>query len=563
MTNKHSNSYRHSAAKDIATFRRSIGESSLLAFGKLYLSEHFKHNPSSMHLELGAVLEKATNQRGARLAIAAPRGHAKSTLVSLAYVLWAICYSKEFYVVLISNTSDQASDQLSIIKKELEQNEMLIADFPEVCEKPGVKPTAPRWRKDEIITRNDIKVTALGIHEKIRGRRHNSHRPTLIILDDIENDTSVRSEDLRNQLKEWFSKAVLKMGEKNTNIIVIGTLLHFDSLLACLLDPNQFPGCFTRTYKAICSWSSRPELWEQFESILTERDEFEEQSGKSAAKAFFDKHEKEMLSDTKVLWPELESYCDLITMRALEGHRSFDSEKQNIPIDPTECLFSDAKLRFWDDEYGSVEQLLAAKGKRAILLGACDPSMGKKGGRGDPSAIIVLLRVLKPNQLYVLEADIAHRSPTETIDTILEYHKKYDFSQFVIEATQFQALMSYELTRRALVECISLRVEETTPHRDKLGRIESLEPIVSAGNLLFCSKHRQLLEQLRLFPYAKHDDGPDALEMAVKLSHKRRPYLSVGYGDHDPIWAKLTAPHVFPKHEEFPEPVQWAVPPTE
>ncbi len=61
----------------------------------------------------------------------------------------------------------------------------------------------------------------------------------------------------------------------------------------------------------------------------------------------------------------------------------------------------------------------------------------------------------------------------------------------------------------------------------KLGRIESLEPIVSAGNLLFCSKHRILLDQLRQFPFAKHDDGPDALEMAVQLSRVRRPYLSV------------------------------------
>ncbi len=379
MTKKQSDGYRRTGARIVASRRRLIGEKSLLAFGYMYLPHYFESDPSKMHLELGAVLERATKEQGARLAIAAPRGHAKSTLVSLAYVLWSICYSKEFYVVLISNTSDQASDQLSFIKKELQQNEMLIADFPEVCEESGIKPAAPRWRKDEIITRNKIiKVTTLGINEKIRGRRHNSHRPTLIILDDIENDTSVRSEEQRDQLKDWFTKAVLKMGDKRTNIIVIGTLLHFDSLLASLLDSNQFPGWFTRTYRAICSWSSRPELWEQFESILTGRDEFEQQSGASAAKAFFEQHETKMLCGTDVLWPERESYPDLITMRALEGHHSFDSEKQNIPIDPVDCLFSDAKLRLWDDEYDSVEHLLATVGKNGLLLGACDPSMGKK-----------------------------------------------------------------------------------------------------------------------------------------------------------------------------------------
>ena len=560
MTKKQSIAYRRTTARTVASLRRSIAERSLLAFGYMYLPKYFQLAPSRMHLELGAALERATQQRGARLAIAAPRGHAKSTLVSLAYVLWSICYRRERYVILISNIGDQADDQLSAIKEELQQNESLIADFPEACEEPGIKPAAPRWRKNEIITRNKIKVTALGINEKIRGRKHKSHRPSLIVLDDIENEASVRSEEQRGQLKEYYTKTVAKAGYKKTNIIVIGTLLHFDSLLASLLDPDQSPGWFTRRYQAICSWSSRPELWEQFESILTGRDEYEQQSGASAAKAFFEQHETKMLCGTDVLWPERESYRDLITMRALEGQRSFDSEKQNIPIDPDDCLFSDAKLRFWDDEYDSVEQLLAAKGKRGILLGACDPSMGKKSKGSDPSAIIVLLRDIKSGQLYVLEADIAIRTPEETIETILEYCRKYRFYRFAIETIQFQEFMAHELKRRARDQGVALRVKELKPTTDKLGRIQSLEPIVSAGNLLFCSKHRILLDQLRQFPLAKHDDGPDALEMAVQLGRERRPYLSVEAAD--PIWDKLTAPFVFPDPPEDPPPVQWAVRPT-
>lgn len=563
MTKKQSNAYRHTAARTVASLRRSMGERSLLAFGHMYLPHYFQLAPSKMHLELGVALEQATQQRGARLAIAAPRGHAKSTLMSLAYVLWSICYRREQYVILISNIGDQADDQLSAIKEELQQNESLIADFPEACEVPGIKPGAPRWRKNEIITRNDIKVTALGINEKIRGRKHKSHRPSLIVLDDIENETSVRSEDQRGQLKEYYTKTVAKAGDKETNIIVIGTLLHFDSLLASLLDSDQFPGWFTRTYRAICSWSSRPELWEQFESILTGRDEYEQQSGASAADAFFARHSTEMLRGTDVLWPERESYRDLITMRALEGQRSFDSEKQNIPIDPDDCLFSAAKLRFWDDEYDSVEHLLATVGKNGRLLGACDPSMGKKSKGSDPSAIIVLLRDIKSNQLYVLEADIAIRTPEKTIDTILEYGRKYRFSHFAIETIQFQEFMAHELKRRARDAGVALRVKELKPTTDKLGRIQSLEPIVSAGNLLFCRKHRILLDQLRQFPLAKHDDGPDALEMAVQLGRERRPYLSVAAaGDYDPIWAKLTAPYVFPEPPDDPPPVQWAVRPT-
>ena len=82
MTKKQSIAYRRTTARTVASLRRSIAERSLLAFGYMYLPHYFEADPSKMHVELGAVLERATKEQGARLAIAAPRGHAKSTLVA-------------------------------------------------------------------------------------------------------------------------------------------------------------------------------------------------------------------------------------------------------------------------------------------------------------------------------------------------------------------------------------------------------------------------------------------------------------------------------------------------
>lgn len=290
--------YRNEASRQLSETRREFGERSILAFGRIYLSHYCKLPSSRMHTESCELLQSASRNRGSRLAIAAPRDHAKSTLVSLTYVLWAICYQRETFILLISNTGDQASDLLSFVKDELEGNLLLQADFPLVCEIPKVKPGAARWRKTEIITRNSVKVSALGADMKVRGRRNRQYRPSLIILDDVENETSVRSQDQRRNLKEWFTKTVAKAGSPTTNIIVVGTLLHYDSLLARMVNDNAQHTWTSRKYQAVRTFSCHPELWQEWEAILTSRSEYRGASGKEAACAYFKEHESLMLEGT-------------------------------------------------------------------------------------------------------------------------------------------------------------------------------------------------------------------------------------------------------------------------
>ena len=254
--NKALSGAQEAVRRQLTAVRRKAGEQSILAFARAYLPVHFKLAPSSMHTELFSELQNATVQRGARLAIAAPRGHAKSTIVSLTYVLWSICYHKESFILLISNTFELSSDFLSQIKQELQCNVRLLEDFPEVCEPlgavPGAGMRAPRWRRDEIITRNGVKVTALSAEKQIRGRRHRENRPTLIVMDDIENEAEVRSDDQRRNREEWFAKAVLKAGTRQSNVIVVGTVLHYDALLAKLIDSRKSPDWTGRKYQAVC-----------------------------------------------------------------------------------------------------------------------------------------------------------------------------------------------------------------------------------------------------------------------------------------------------------------------
>lgn len=521
----------------IRSVRRKTASKSFQFFALTYLAAHFKQAPSSMHLELFEMLQNAVLARGGRMAIAAPRGHAKTTLVSQAFVLWCICFHKEPFILLISNTIDQASDCLSMIKHELQTNPLLLEDFPEVCESPESTPTAPRWRKEEVITRNGVKVTALGAEKKIRGRKHHQHRPTLIILDDVENETEVRSPDQRLNKLEWFHKAVLKAGSSLTNIVVVGTILHYDSLLATLLDEKRSPGWTSRKYQAIVNWSQRQDLWERWQRFFGHQEQTTEghdidgeRSGPKAAKAFFEVYEKDMLAGTQVLWPEREDYYDLMVQRLVEGRASFDSEKQNEPVNPDDCYFQDKDLVYWDDQYPTAEALIDALQRanpksRVYLYGACDPSLGRNAGpgsrAGDYSAIVTIARDGATGILYVLDADISRRKPDKLIEDIFEFHRLRRYTNFGIESNQFQQLLCDTIRQRARERRLVIPIRDIKNSTDKEGRIQRLQALIATGHLRFSRRHSMLLEQLRQFPMGAHDDGPDALEMAVRLTERQ------------------------------------------
>ena len=226
-----------------------------------------------------------------------------------------------------------------------------------------------------------------------------------------------------------------------------------------------------------------------------------------------------MLEGAVTLWPSREDYYYLMVLRASEGRASFDSEKQNEPINPDECLFQESDFHFWDDEFDSAEDLRLTVGDRARVYGACDPSLGKQGRHGDDSAIITLLKDKDSGVLYVLDADIRRRRPDDIITDIIEYDRLRHYSSFGMESNQFQEFLADELVRQSRQQSAAVPVRYIRNTTDKIGRIQRLQPLITSGTIRFSHRHVQLLEQLRHFPMAAHDDGPDALEMAVAAAN--------------------------------------------
>lgn len=522
------------AAETLSARRKGRAEQSILDFGKRYLGGYLSMPSSRLHREIYEILEDlepyysdddldAFGRRkpniyreGILIGIAAPRGSAKSTIINLVYALWSICYKKEDYIILLSDSKDQSVALLKHIKDELESNIALRIDFYGVHGEP-TGDDKRKWAHDEIETKNGVKITAMGTGGKLRGLRHRQTRPTLVICDDLENETHVKTSAQREALMDWFKKTVSNAGTTATHFFVIGTILHFDSLLSNLIDPDKNPKWKKIKYRSIIKEAENAALWEDWSGIYNNREEYNGSYGPQAARRFFENNRKPMLLGTEVLWSEKEPYEVLMEQKEDMGPGPFNSEKQNEPINPKDCLFQEEDLHFWDELGISEHVLISSLEGEFRMFGACDPSMGKKGG--DFTAIITLLHHVKTGILYVLDADIERLVPDKIIDKIIECQRSRGYTAFGVEVNQFQEFLAdtLEKTSRSLDPPVYIPIRHFRSATDKIARIQSIQPQVKRGVVQFSKRHRNLIKQLTEFPKGANDDGPDALHMAVTM----------------------------------------------
>ncbi len=461
-----------------------------------YFPHYIRHtDKSELHKYLFTRLpEIVASVKGENDAIAAPRGEAKSTLVSQLFVLWCIIRGIKHYPVIVMDSIDQAYPMLEAIKAELEYNPRLMMDFPEVCGAGRV------WQMGTVLTRNDIKVQVAGSGKKLRGLRHGPYRPDLVVLDDIENDEQVRNPEQRDKLESWLKKTVLPLGTAGgkLDVIYIGTILHYDSVLSRTL---KNPLWRSARFKALVQWPVNMSLWEKWEEILRNNGA----DGELLAKAFYQQHQAEMDEGAIVSW-SARPILTLMLIRARDGHNTFDAEYQNDPVNGEDAPFTGC-INFW------VNRL-----NEWIFYGACDPSLGKAGGSRDPSALLVGGFNRHTGILDVVEAAIRKRVPDKIISDVIEFQRQYRCLVWAVEAVQFQEFLRTEMVKRSAALGIPVPARAVTPHTDKLLRIESLQPHMANGLIRLHPGQTTLIDQLRHFPKADHDDGPDALHMLWALA---------------------------------------------
>ena len=467
-------------------------------FDKTYFPHYGKAEPSVLHQYLHERLPAIVNSpSGQRDAIAAPRGEAKSTKISLIFVLWCVALKIKHYPLIFMDAFEQAAEMLEAIKAELEVNQRLASDFPEICGKTRV------WRVGCILTANDIKIESFGMGKRVRGRRHGPFRPDLAIVDDGENDENAATPAQRDKLQRYITKAILSLGpvDDSMDAIIVGTVLGYDSVLSRFL---KNPMWNARVFKAIIQWPARMDLWDQFEHLLMTGDT--PQAGEAAARLFYAKNERLMEEGAVVSWPSVRPLLKLMIKRARDGHEAFDSEQQNDPIAGDDAPFAGC-LTFW------VNRLAEWR-----FYGSCDPSLGLVGNKRDPSAILVGGYNRETAVLDVVEANIRKRAPDRIISDIITLQLEYHCVMWAFESVQFQEYLRQQLLKQSAKAACPVPAFPVNSKGEKPLRIEAMQPFVANGQIRSHTRHVTLNDQLRHFPKADHDDGPDALEMLWKIA---------------------------------------------
>jgi len=211
-------------------------------FFHTYLSHYVKYPTAEFQRDIFRITEDESIKHAV---IVAFRDSAKSTIVNLSYPIWSIIGKpQKKFVLILGQTQNQARRHLNNIKREFEGNAVLSRELGPFEEKDG------EWGSVSLeIPKFGARITAASSEQSIRGIRHGEHRPDLIILDDVEDSNSAKTLEGRDKTYNWLMSEIIPAGDRDTKIMVIGNLLHEDSLLMRLKD-NIEAGRMDGIYRA-------------------------------------------------------------------------------------------------------------------------------------------------------------------------------------------------------------------------------------------------------------------------------------------------------------------------
>ncbi len=397
----------------------------------------------------------------AKVAIAAPRGHAKSTAITFSYTLAELMFRESSFVVIISATEGMAQEYLGHIKRELVENADLIAHFDVgKIEKDTATDFVCQFKNGD-----SFRVIAKGAEQKLRGMLWRGKRPDLVICDDMEEDEQVMNRERREKFRSWFFNAVLPMLARNGKIRVVGTILHLDSLLERLLQNEAWK---TARYQAHDS---------NFENIL---------------------------------WPEMfsaEYFREKRREYVSEGNlQGYSQEYLNWPIDEENALFRKAdflpmKPEDWNRNFN--------------YYAAADFAISEKE-KADYSVIIVAATD-EEGYLYIVDRVKGRLDSQEIIEEMIGIQKRYQPDAFWVESEKIDKAIGPFLIDRMFKENTFINLIKKSPTKDKIQRAQSIAARMKMGGVKFHKEaewyddlESNLMKVTRSGVRGGHDDDLDA-----------------------------------------------------
>jgi predicted phage terminase large subunit-like protein len=394
------------------------------------------------------------------VAVAAPRGHAKSTAGTHAFSLADLIFGRDDFAMVVSATESLAAAHLANMARTCEDNHDLRVEFDLNVVKSN------ETQLIVSVGSREFCVIAKGAEQAVRGATWRNKRPSLILVDDLEGDEQVMSKERREKLRNWFDNALLPCGADNLRVRFLGTILHLDSLLERLLTDadNGWVGKRFRAHKSF--------------------DDFSE-----------------------ILWPEKFTEARLRRERQRyisSGNPSgYSQEYLSHPIAEADAYFkkSDFRPMTEDDQR-----------QPKVMYAAIDFSLGQSD-KGDPTAIVI--GGMDPSGVLHIMRVIAERyDPLAAIDKMFELQEEYDISVWVVEDDNISKALGPFLNQEMRKRNKYLLLERLRPHKDKQARAVSIQARMRAGGVHFDMSQPwwiDFYQEMINFPRGKNDDRVDAL----------------------------------------------------
>ena len=454
--------------RELAALERDLMSLSPASFAQMASAGKWEPAPHLVHLDrmLTAALDDAAEGTLDGLVVSMPPQHGKSELCSKYLPAWYLCRYPGRRVIVTGYGNDFAAHWGARARD-------LVRTWGRVFNVRLAKHAAAavHWELEQ----HGGGMIAAGTLGPLTGKGAN----LLIIDDPIKNDQEARSAVARENLWSWWQSTASTRLRHRALTLVIQTRWHRDDLAGRILHEAKTNGQRWREVRL-------PAIAEPGDPL-----------GRAPGDA---------------LWPGKYPLEHLLRVQEATTQYVWRSLYQQDPITEgttewPEKLFGDS---IWFDEWPR---------EWKIRVAALDPSKGRMSKYGDYSAFV--MQVVSHEGIGYVDADLAVRHVSEIVETAVEIARNFRPDGFAVETNQFQSLLADEMNRVACERKVGMQIYAFENQIPKVVRIRRLTELLTRGLLRFkrdSAGARLLVRQLRDFPNGDHDDGPDALEMAVRLS---------------------------------------------
>lgn len=419
-----------------------------------------------------------------------PRGHLKSTIVTVGYAVWRIAKNPKIRILIANGTAPMAEAFLSQIKAHLQKNQNFLNLFGDLTV------GAPKWSEGAIqlarpgsYDAKENTVTAFGVGGNLVSQHYD-----LILMDDIVNRENTHTAD-RIADVAMFYKDIQDLVDNplTSEQIIIGTRWHEGDLYGSILSDDN-------PEKKSFGIMIRDAVEGQFEFIKKPGGSFGIQGG-------------EILFPRKFPREALE---DLLNSK---GPSEFSAQYMNDPVPASESTFKHEWKYYEEDDL---------RGKELLHYITLDPAFFDPNSRSTDLDYCVFLvnAVDADNNWHIRDIVRDRMQPKDIIDMLFYLDQQWKPKTIGIESVAFQKVLSY-YARQAMRERNQFLPITELKHagsnaKSKYERIQALEPRYAVGSILHGRnvRHIATLEmELRRFPRAKTDDVADALASQLEIAH--------------------------------------------